>query len=429
VENRNPLVKSRLETQSPEILATLGAWVTFCVALLFKAPVLFEADDYAYRASIVALRNGLITLTPSQYAALNSALKGNGAFGIYQWTHLSNGNWISEKNPGFAFLAEPFYFFGNLRVAPAFYALLAVTGLYLGARRWIGPWAGFVASVCFLFTGASLAYGYRVTMPTFTEACLVAAALGLVVWSINNDFSERGKGLASSLGFVLLGAAVFSRYTNAVIYLSVLAFLIIWRKQFKFRLTAIVSWLIISAMFVTLILVFDKHFYGGWFKTGYAGQSFSTSLGNFPKNISQISGLLVEVMPVLIVAVLGAVKVLRTGKGLGIGGPTLDRIDRKIGLLLIFVVVTSWGLYFGYDRTAFNLSSGAALHVVRFYTPVLGALALLATWQLMKFRWRIRTVVLTLLVLCAFWSFSNLTKQTPPAPGQPGGAPLWSVTR
>ncbi len=414
-------------SQGIEVLATLGAWATFCVALISRAPVLFEADDYAYRASIVALRSGLITLTQSQYSQLNSTLKGHQAFGIYQWTHLSNGNWISEKNPGYAFFAEPFYFLGNLHLAPAFYSLLAVGGLYLGARRWIGSWAGFVASVCFLFTGASLTYGYRVTMPTFTEACLITSALGLLLWSCNTDQTNRLRTFVSSAGFILLGAAVFSRYTNVVIYFGALIVLMVWHKRLRFTPSARLSWLGVTAVIATIILGYNQHFYGGWFKTGYTSQHFSTSLANFPKNIWEISPFLLESMPVLVLAAWGAVKLLRRPRpNQSLIGES-SRSPQITGYLLVLCVVLPWGLYFGYDRTALHLSANAGLHVVRFYVPALGALALLAAWQLMRLGSKARVVIIAILVVLSFWSFAALTKQVPPAPGQPGGAPLWSM--
>ncbi len=420
--------KSLARQNSPgiEVLATLGAWTTFCVALISRAPVLFEADDYAYRASIVALRSGLITLTQSQYSQLNSALKGHQAFGIYQWTHLSNGTWISEKNPGYAFFAEPFYFLGNLHLVPAFYSLLAVGGLYLGARRWIGPWAGFVASVCFLFTGASLTYGYRVTMPTFTEACLIASALGLFLWSCNADQTNRLRTFGSSVGFILLGAAVFSRYTNVVIYLGALIVLMVWHKRLRFTPSARFSWLGVSAVIATIILGYNRHYYGGWFKTGYTSQHFSFSLVNFPKNISQISPFLLESMPVLVLAAWGAVKLLRRPRSNKSFLGESSRSQKITGYLLVLCVVLPWGLYFSYDRTAFHLSANAGLHVVRFYLPSVGALALLAAWQLMRLGSKARVVIIAILVVLSFWSFAALTKQVPPAPGEPGGAPLWS---
>jgi hypothetical protein len=411
-----------------EVLATITAWALFCVTLTSKTPILFEADDYAYRASIMALKNGLIVLSQAQYTHLNNLLKGNAVVGIYQWTHLANGNWISQKNPGFPFLAEPFYLLGNLRLIPAFYALLAVGGIFLGARRWLGSGGGLVASVCFLFTGASLTYGYRITMPTFTEACLIGCALGLIIWSALAEQGSKAQTIGSSTAFFLLGCAVFSRYTNAVIYFGVLVVLLVWRKKFGFTIRSVANWLSITGLFLIGILEFDHHFYGGWLSTGYSGQQFSSSLANFPKNISQIPAFLVEAMPVLLIAIWAGIHIARRSKRKLASPSDTIATDRMIGLILSVCIVLPWALYFGYNRTAITLDSTAAVHVVRFYVPALAPLALLAAWQLMKLNIKWRVGILVLLVVTSFWSFQSLTKQTPPLPGQPGGPPLWSKT-
>ena len=51
----------------------LGAFVAFCMAVLAKSLSLLEPDDFAYRASIIALTHGHIVLTNAQYQALLAA--------------------------------------------------------------------------------------------------------------------------------------------------------------------------------------------------------------------------------------------------------------------------------------------------------------------------------------------------------------------
>ena len=80
---------------SPERAIAIAAFGALCVAVLTRSMQLLEPDDYAYRASIVALTHGQISLSNAQYSALASRLGG-----IMQWVHLPNGSWISEKNPG-----------------------------------------------------------------------------------------------------------------------------------------------------------------------------------------------------------------------------------------------------------------------------------------------------------------------------------------
>jgi hypothetical protein len=127
----------------------LGIFAVFWAVVLTKAPQLLEPDDLVYRASIVVLTQGHLTLTNSQYVALaqqlarsTSGVPGFGNQSILQWVHLANGNWVSEKNPGYPFLAAPFQALGMLRLAPLFFGGLACLGHYLGARRWLGRWGG-----------------------------------------------------------------------------------------------------------------------------------------------------------------------------------------------------------------------------------------------------------------------------------------------
>ena len=62
---------------------------------------------------------------------------------------------ISEKNPGYPFLALPFQALGLLRVAPLFYGALGCLGLFAGARRWLGHWGGTWAGHPLLQLGRS----------------------------------------------------------------------------------------------------------------------------------------------------------------------------------------------------------------------------------------------------------------------------------
>ena len=106
-----------------------------------------EPDDYAYRASIVAITQGhFLTLTTAQVHAPGAELTG-GRWSqpglplppIAQWVRLSGGRWISEKDPGYPFLAAPFQALGVIRLAPLGYGALGCLGLFFGAGA---GWAG-----------------------------------------------------------------------------------------------------------------------------------------------------------------------------------------------------------------------------------------------------------------------------------------------
>ena len=173
------------------VVLAVAAFVALCAVVLSTAPRLAEPDDYAYRASVVAVTDGhLLTLSTGQVRALaaqltrsagpsRAVLTGPSPLGgsIEQWVQLPNGRWISEKNPGYPFLAAPFQALGVIRLAPLFYAALGCLGLFAGARRWLG-WLGGTAAVwLFCSSGAAMLFAWRDYMPTFIDASLIAAMI------------------------------------------------------------------------------------------------------------------------------------------------------------------------------------------------------------------------------------------------------------
>src|ERR1017187_4664666 len=123
-----------------EILLALAAFAVLCIVVLTVAPQLVEPDDYAYRASIVAMTQGhFLSLSAAQFHALSAQMAsslgglrvraagpGGGTPGVAQWVRLADGRWISEKDPGYPFLAAPFQALGIIRLAPLFYGALEI---------------------------------------------------------------------------------------------------------------------------------------------------------------------------------------------------------------------------------------------------------------------------------------------------------------
>jgi protein-S-isoprenylcysteine O-methyltransferase Ste14 len=120
-------------------------------------------------------------LTNAQYEVLNRQLAASGGQGILQWHHMASGKWISERNPGYPFFAVLFYLLGLLRVTPLFYGAIACLGLFATSRAWLGKWAGAYAIVLYCFSGAALTFAWRDTMPSFTDASLIAAGFGALL--------------------------------------------------------------------------------------------------------------------------------------------------------------------------------------------------------------------------------------------------------
>jgi hypothetical protein len=130
-----------------EAALAAAAFAALCVVVLSVAPQLVEPDDSAYQASIVAMTEGnFLTLSSAQANALAVKLEGPAGAGpgVYvpsQWVELSDGRYISEKDPGYPFLAAPFQALGIIRWAPLFYGAVACLGLSGGRPGGAGSWS------------------------------------------------------------------------------------------------------------------------------------------------------------------------------------------------------------------------------------------------------------------------------------------------
>jgi hypothetical protein len=415
-----------------EVLVALLAFAGLCVAVLTKAVQLLEPDDLAYRASIIALTHGhLLSLTNAEYQGLLKELSSGGGQGIAQWVHTAGGTWISEKNPGYPFLAAPFQALGLLRVAPLFYGALGCIGLFAGARRWLGRWGGTWAVVLFCSSGAALAFAWRPTMPTFTDASLIAAGTGALLWAmLATERTSRRRIVIGLLGFVALEAAVLVRYTNVVLLaVAVLAALLVFRRA-GLPVRAVGWWLGSVAALIAGTLGFGYLAYGSALKTGYSSGEITFSLSSVVPNLQQLPAPLVKSMPMALLA-LGAlgwlmVRAVRARRpGTETQTRSVYRRDAAVAGFLALGWAGIWGLYSAYDWTARMAGGpGGGIHVIRFYLPALGLVTLLAAWFLVQLpRW-LTMVVLVAVIGLGAWSYLDLAAGgMGPGAGGPGGRP------
>jgi hypothetical protein len=391
--------------------AALAAFAVLCAMALSFAPRLVEPDDYAYRASIVAMTQGhFLTLSTAQVDALAAQLPGpggggpgaggpvpqgpgaarvNGARGaVPQWVQLPDGRWISEKDPGYPFLAAPFQALGIIRLAPLFYAALGCLGLYAGARRWLGRWGGAAAVGLFCSSGAAMLFAWRDYMPTFTDAALIAAGTGALLWAVlTTEASAARRTWTGLAGFVALEAATFVRYTDIVVLgCAVVAVVVAWRTRAARLPAAVLAWWLGSVVvFGAGVAVFDDLVYGGPLKSGYRPGEITFSLSAVQPNLRYMPAHLIEAMPMLALglAALGWIvfRCARLRRADGERGARARR-DLAVGLALAASWFSVWALYAAYTWTA--NPGGSSLQVVRFYVPALGAIALLGAWFLVQ---------------------------------------------
>jgi hypothetical protein len=388
-----------------ELVFCLVAFAALCVFALSMAPQLQEPDDYDYQASIIALSHGHLTLSSSQYHAVLTQMEHLDQGSILpalQWHLEKDGNWISEKNPGYPFLAVPFYKLGIIRLAPLFYGLLACLGLFFGARRWLRQrFAGPAAVALYCSSGAAAVFAWRDYMPTFTDASLLAAGSGAMMWAVlAGEAGPRRRSAVGLLGFLALEAAAFTRYTDILVLgVAILAVIAAGRwDAARLPAMALWWWLGSAVLFAAGLVAFNGLVYGSPTSTGYAPGEITFSLSAVWPNLQLAPRYLVEDMPMLILALAGCAWIM--ARYLRSRRSADARRDLAVGAALALSWLSIWGLYLAYTWTARAVGQAipaAGVEGIRFYVPALGAMALLGAWVLVRLpRWLMLTAIVTL---------------------------------
>jgi hypothetical protein len=332
-----------------------------------------------------------------------------------QWVQLSGGRYISEKDPGYPFLAAPFQALGVIRWAPLFYGALACLGLFVGARRWLGRFGGSAAVGLYCSSGAALAFAWRDYMPTFTDASLVAAGSGLLLWALlASEARNRRRTLTGLAGFAALEIATFARYTDIVILgCAVMTVVAAWRlRAARVPVRTMCWWLASVAVFGAGVAVFDDLVYGGPLKSGYQPGEVRFSLSAVGPNLRLIPAHLLQAMPMLALGLIALVWIIarRLVQGRADGEAAAEtRRDFAVGIALAASWLAIWALYSTYTWT--TDPTNGSVSDVRFYLPAIGAIALLGAWLVTRLPGRgwlvglTSTAVVAMLFGLGVWAF------------------------
>jgi hypothetical protein len=402
--------------RSVEVALAVVAFAALCVAVLSVAPRAAEPDDGAYRASIVAMTDGhFLTLSIAQAQALARELGDNPAAPPNQWVQLPDGRYLSEKDPGYPFLAAPFEALGIIRWAPLVYGALACVGLFIGARRWLGRFGGAAAVGLYCSSGAALAFAWRDYMPTFTDASLVATGTGALMWALlATEAGTRRRTWTGLAGFVAIELATFVRYTNVVFLgCAVVAVIAVWlRRSVWLPVRSLCWWLASVVVFCAGVAVFDDRVYGAPLTTGYPPGEVSFSLSAVGPNLRVMPPHLMQAMPMTVFAFAALVWIIVRAVLLrhvdGEAGAAARR-DLRVGVALAASWFAVWGLYCAYTWTTDPTS--VSVQVVRFYVPAIGAVSLLGAWLVTRVPgrpWRvglITAVAIAAMFGVGVWSF------------------------
>jgi hypothetical protein len=335
-----------------------------------------------------------------------------GVPGVLQWVQLPGGRWISEKDLGYPFLAAPFQAAGIIRLAPLCYGALGCLGLFFGARRWLGRFGGAAAVVLFCSSGAALLFAWRDYMPTFTDAALIAAGTGALLWAVlAAEVTTRRRTWTGLAGFAALEAAVFVRYTDIVVLgCAVAAVLAAWKLR-AVPAAALRWWLGSVAVTIAGVALFDDLVYGGPLTSGYRPGEITFSFGAVLPNLRYMPAHLIQAMPMLVLGLAAlawiAVRRVRLRRADDDRAAPARR-DLAVGLALAASWLSVWGLYAAYTWTANDL--GSTLQFARFYVPAAGAIALLGSWLVTRLPGRASLAAVTSGAVAMFglgaWSFA-----------------------
>jgi hypothetical protein len=398
------------------------AFAVLCVVVLSTAAprIAVEPDDGAYHHSIVAVTMGdFLTLSRAQLQALDAKMAKMGPSGgglvPNQWVELSNGRYISEKDPGYPYLAAPFQALGIIRWAPLFFGGLGCFGLFIGARRWLGRFGGLAAVGLYCSSGAALVFAWRMYMPTFTDASLIAAGSGILLWALlATEAGSRRRMWTGLAGFVALEIASFARYTDIVILgCAVAAAIVVWRMRIaKLPLGTLSWWLASVAVFGAGVALFDDLIYGGPLTTGYPPGEVTFSPGAIVPNLRIMPEHLLNAMPMLVLGLVALAWIIvrwRVVRRVDGWPSAVARRDLWVGLAMAASWFAVWGLYSAYTWTADP--SSVTLQVIRFYVPALGAISLLGAWLVTRVSSRAwlagstSVAVIAAMFVLGVWSF------------------------
>ena len=257
--------------------------------------------------------------------------------------------------------------------------------MFIGARRWLGRFGGLAAVGLYCSSGAALAFAWRDYMNTFTDASLIAAGSGLLLWSLlATEANSRRRTWTGLAGFAAIEIATFVRYTNIVILgCAVVAVIVAWRlRAARLPLRTLCWWLASVAVFGAGVAIFDDLVYGGPLTTGYRPGEVMFGLGAIVPNLRIMPVHLMQAMPMLVFGLIALawiiVRWLIVRRAGGQAGAVARR-DLWVGLALAASWFAVWGLYSAYTWTADDPTM-VTVQVVRFYVPAIGAISLLGAW-------------------------------------------------
>ena len=305
------------------------------------------------------------------------------------WHLADGGRCYSTYPPGLPVIVAPVYrFFGPeaaLVVNPLL-ASLALLGLFLVCRMWIGPWWGIAAAALLAVNPVFNQYALSHDSHTATAFFLVWALYFLGKW-------ERKPSVlwASTAGFCI-GVIPAIRYPEVLFSLAfgLYALMVIYddRRAWRYAAFGAVGWILP----VGALLLRNQLAFGGFWRTGY---------GLVPMGIGFGWHYFIDYAPTYLTKLQGEGAGLLFGLGVaGIVFMFFDREYRKRGLLFAALVLPITLLYMAYFWSPDNAT-------MRFLLPTFPVYIIAGMWlvsRLSRFGGNAAAAVaVSIIVLAAAW--------------------------
>jgi hypothetical protein len=246
--------------------------------------------------------------------------------------------------------------------------------------------------------------------------------------ALTSDAKPRRRLIVGLIGYFALEGAVFIRYTDVVELLVVVVATLVLGRRVALSWRIIVAWLSSVALFVVGVLAFDAWAYGNATSTGYSPGEITFSLSSFWPNLKGMPEQLTTAMPMWLLAAASLtwiiVRRVRARDRIDAMAVTANR-DVVVATVLALGWLGLWLLYLNYTWTVSMVSGhggpggGVTVHVIRFYIPVLGLIALLGTWLLIRLRAWMSWSAVAALSLAGVLSFNSMASGASVG-GQPG---------
>lgn len=281
--------------------------------VVYSLPVkLLEPDDQVFSVAMQAFSQGKLTLNQTEYGQYQWQVRD-----LRQYINIGNGRYAFEKPPFYAFFLSALYKINWQRFANIILAALALCAFYVFMSTSFSQKAALISSIILLCDATFIGMLYRIYMDDFASMAFVLIGTATFFIGLN----KNNRWLMISAGFVL-AISVGTRYTNIVIYLAILIYLIIVHRKDMKALLGSLAWLVLGST-VPAVLLGLYHFavFGSPFTTGYSRtigmtqfiiqfvikQDWTQARRLITKNFLSVPRLLLEGFPSIVLLPAGIV--------------------------------------------------------------------------------------------------------------------------